>query len=143
MHRLGLDYDAVRARNPDVVYTSITGYGQTGPESHRPGFDIIAQGMTGFLRMTGAPGGEPAKFGVAVTDLVAGMTAATAVLAAYIRRLRGGRASTSTSRWWTQGWRSPCGRPAPGSAVGTSQWRKAAGIGTAPRTRPTARPTVT
>ena len=90
MHRLGLDYDTVRARNPDVVYTSVTGYGQTGPESHRPGFDIIAQGMTGFLRMTGAPGGEPAKFGVAVTDLVAGMTAATAVLAAYIRRLRGG-----------------------------------------------------
>jgi crotonobetainyl-CoA:carnitine CoA-transferase CaiB-like acyl-CoA transferase len=91
MGRLGLDYDTVRARNPDVVYASVTGYGQTGPESHRPGFDIIAQGMTGFLRMTGAPGGEPAKFGVAVNDLVAGMTAATAVLAAYIRRLRGGQ----------------------------------------------------
>jgi crotonobetainyl-CoA:carnitine CoA-transferase CaiB-like acyl-CoA transferase len=90
MHRLGLDYDTVRGRNPDVVYASITGFGQTGPESHRPGFDIIAQGMAGFLRMTGAPGGEPAKFGVAVTDLVAGMTAANAVLAAYIRRLRGG-----------------------------------------------------
>ncbi|HWN35082.1 MAG TPA: CoA transferase [Pseudonocardia sp.] len=90
MARLGLDYDTVRAANPDVVYCSITGYGQTGPESHRAGFDIIAQGMTGFLRMTGSPGGEPAKFGVAVTDLVAGMTAAGAVLAAYIRRLRGG-----------------------------------------------------
>jgi crotonobetainyl-CoA:carnitine CoA-transferase CaiB-like acyl-CoA transferase len=90
MARLGLDYDTVRARNPGVVYAAITGFGQTGPESHRPGFDIIAQGMAGFLRMTGSPGGEPAKFGVAVTDLVAGMTAATAVLAAYIRRLRGG-----------------------------------------------------
>ncbi|HEX4358343.1 MAG TPA: CoA transferase [Pseudonocardia sp.] len=90
MARLGLDYDSVRAANPDVVYCSITGYGQTGPESHRAGFDIIAQGMTGFLRMTGSPGGEPAKFGVAVTDLVAGMTASSAVLAAYIRRLRGG-----------------------------------------------------
>jgi len=90
MHRLGLDYDTVRGLNPNAVYTSITGFGQTGPESHRPGFDIIAQGMAGFLRMTGAPGGEPAKFGVAVTDLVAGMTAANAVLAAYIRRLRGG-----------------------------------------------------
>jgi crotonobetainyl-CoA:carnitine CoA-transferase CaiB-like acyl-CoA transferase len=90
MRRLGLDYDTVRAANPDVVYCSITGFGQTGPESHRAGFDIIAQGMAGFLRMTGAPGGEPAKFGVAVTDLVAGMTAAGAVLAAYIRRLRGG-----------------------------------------------------
>jgi crotonobetainyl-CoA:carnitine CoA-transferase CaiB-like acyl-CoA transferase len=90
MRRLGLDYDTVRAANPDVVYCSITGFGQTGPESHRAGFDIIAQGMAGFLRMTGPPGGEPAKFGVAVTDLVAGMTAAGAVLAAYIRRLRGG-----------------------------------------------------
>ncbi|AEA22569.1 Formyl-CoA transferase [Pseudonocardia dioxanivorans CB1190] len=90
MARLGLDYAAARALNPDVVYCSVTGFGQTGPESHRAGFDIIAQGMTGFLRMTGEPGGEPAKFGVAVNDLVAGMTAATAVLAAYIRRLREG-----------------------------------------------------
>jgi crotonobetainyl-CoA:carnitine CoA-transferase CaiB-like acyl-CoA transferase len=84
--RVGLDYDTVRAGNPGVVYASITGFGQTGPESHRPGFDVIAQGMAGFLRMTGSPG-EPAKFGVAVTDLVAGMMAATAVLAAYIQRL--------------------------------------------------------
>jgi crotonobetainyl-CoA:carnitine CoA-transferase CaiB-like acyl-CoA transferase len=90
MGRLGLDYTASKALNPEVVYCSITGFGQTGPESHRAGFDIIAQGMTGFLRMTGEPGGEPAKFGVAVNDLVAGMTAATAVLAAYIRRLREG-----------------------------------------------------
>lgn len=90
MGRLGLDYTAAKELNPEVVYCSVTGFGQTGPESHRPGFDIIAQGMTGFLRMTGEPGGEPAKFGVAVNDLVAGMTAATAVLAAYIRRLREG-----------------------------------------------------
>jgi crotonobetainyl-CoA:carnitine CoA-transferase CaiB-like acyl-CoA transferase len=90
MGRLGLDYAAAKALNPAVVYCSVTGFGQTGPESHRAGFDIIAQGMTGFLRMTGEPGGEPAKFGIAVNDLVAGMTAATAVLAAYIRRLREG-----------------------------------------------------
>ena len=90
MGRLGLDYTAAQALNPEVVYCSVTGFGQTGPESHRAGFDIIAQGMTGFLRMTGEPGGEPAKFGIAVNDLVAGMTAATAVLAAYIRRLREG-----------------------------------------------------
>jgi crotonobetainyl-CoA:carnitine CoA-transferase CaiB-like acyl-CoA transferase len=90
MGRLGLDYDAVRAASPEVIYCSVTGFGQTGPESHRAGFDIIAQGMTGFLRMTGSPGGEPAKFGVAVNDLVAGMTAASAIMAAYIRRLRVG-----------------------------------------------------
>ncbi|WP_211241234.1 CaiB/BaiF CoA transferase family protein [Pseudonocardia spinosispora] len=90
MARLGLDYESAHALNPEVIYCSVTGFGQTGPESHRAGFDIIAQGMTGFLRMTGEPGGEPAKFGVAINDLVAGMTAATAVLAAYIRRLRDG-----------------------------------------------------
>ncbi|SDX80416.1 Crotonobetainyl-CoA:carnitine CoA-transferase CaiB [Modestobacter sp. DSM 44400] len=90
MSRLGLDYDAVRAVNPEAVYCSITGFGQTGPESHRAGFDIIAQGMSGFLRMTGAPGGEPAKFGIAVNDLTAGLTAAHAVLAGYIHRLREG-----------------------------------------------------
>lgn len=90
MSRLGLDYDAVRESNPAVIYCSVTGFGQTGPESPRAGFDIIAQGMVGFLRMTGSPGGEPAKFGVAITDLVAGMTAAGAVMAAYIHRLRHG-----------------------------------------------------
>jgi crotonobetainyl-CoA:carnitine CoA-transferase CaiB-like acyl-CoA transferase len=90
MARLGLDYGAVRELNPEVIYCSVTGFGQTGPESHRAGFDIIAQGMVGFLRMTGPPGGDPAKFGVAINDLVAGMTAAQAVLAAYIRRLREG-----------------------------------------------------
>jgi crotonobetainyl-CoA:carnitine CoA-transferase CaiB-like acyl-CoA transferase len=90
MARLGLDYEAAHAVNPEIIYCSVTGFGQTGPNAHRAGFDIIAQGMAGFLRMTGEPGGEPAKFGVAINDLVAGMTAASAVLAAYIRRLREG-----------------------------------------------------
>lgn len=88
--RLGIDYHSVKDTNPGLVYCSITGFGQTGPESHRAGFDIIAQGMTGFMRMTGEPGGEPAKFGVAVSDLTAGMTAANAILASYIHRLRTG-----------------------------------------------------
>lgn len=90
MERLELDYAALKEHNPDLIYCSVTGYGQTGPNSHRAGFDIIAQGMAGFLRMTGPEGGEPAKFGVAVTDLTAGLTAANAILAAYIHRLRGG-----------------------------------------------------
>lgn len=88
--RLGIDYDAVKDTNPGLIYCSVTGFGQTGPESHRAGFDIIAQGMTGFMRMTGEPGGQPAKFGVAVNDLTAGMTAANAILASYIHRLRTG-----------------------------------------------------
>ena len=90
MERLGLGAAVLRERNPELIFCSITGFGQTGPESHRAGFDIIAQGMTGLLRMTGPPGGEPAKVGVAITDLAAGMTAANAVLASYIHRLRTG-----------------------------------------------------
>ena len=88
--KLGIDYAAVHELNPDVIYCSISGFGQTGPISQRPGFDIIAQGMAGFLRMTGEPGGKPAKFGVAATDLAAGLNAAIAIAMAYIRRLREG-----------------------------------------------------
>lgn len=90
MKRFGLDYESLKEINPNLIYCSVTGFGQTGPNSHRAGFDIIAQGMAGFLRMTGPEGGEPAKFGIAVTDLTAGITAANAILAAYIHRLRGG-----------------------------------------------------
>ncbi len=90
MQRLGLDYAAAHRANPDVVYCSITGFGQTGPDRHRAGFDIIAQGMTGLMRMTGSPGGEPTKVGVAINDLAAGLVATNAVMAGYIRRLREG-----------------------------------------------------
>ena len=88
--KLGIDYAAVHPGNPELIYCSISGFGQTGPISQRPGFDIIAQGMAGFLRMTGEPGGKPAKFGVAATDLAAGLNAAVAISMAYIRRLREG-----------------------------------------------------
>lgn len=88
--RLGIDYDAVRAQKPDTIYCSITGFGQNGPYRNRPGFDIIAQGLVGFLRMTGTPSSGPAKFGIAINDLVAGMTGVQAVLAAYIHRLTTG-----------------------------------------------------
>ncbi|MPZ73288.1 MAG: CoA transferase [Nitriliruptorales bacterium] len=88
--RLGIDYDTVRARKADTIYCSITGFGQDGPYRNRPGFDIIAQGLVGFLRMTGTPGDGPAKFGLAINDVVAGGTAVQAILAAYIHRLTGG-----------------------------------------------------
>ncbi|MQA80107.1 MAG: CoA transferase [Streptosporangiales bacterium] len=88
--RLGIDYASVRAERPDVVYCSITGFGQDGPYRDRPGFDIIAQGLCGFLRMTGQPDERPAKVGFAVNDLVAGTLAVQAVLAAYIHRLQTG-----------------------------------------------------
>ena len=88
--RLGLDYEAARDRNPEIIYASITGFGQTGPYRHRPGFDIMAQGLMGLLRMTGEPDGAPAKAGIAVCDIAGGITAANAILAAYIHRLKGG-----------------------------------------------------
>jgi crotonobetainyl-CoA:carnitine CoA-transferase CaiB-like acyl-CoA transferase len=88
--RLGIDPDTLRAEHPELVHCSITGFGQDGPYRDRPGFDIIAQGICGFLRMTGHPGDRPAKVGIAINDLVAGATAVQAVLAAYIHRLRTG-----------------------------------------------------
>ncbi|HSK96589.1 MAG TPA: CoA transferase [Euzebyales bacterium] len=88
--RLGIDYQSVTAANPDVIYCSITGFGQDGPYRDRPGFDIIAQGLCGFLRMTGQPGDRPAKFGIAINDLIAGSTAVQAILSAYIHRLTTG-----------------------------------------------------
>lgn len=88
--RLGLDYETVRAINPEVIYCSVSGFGQTGPYRLRPGYDIIAQGVAGFLRMTGQPDGRPTKVGFAVTDIAAGATAAMSILTAYINRLKGG-----------------------------------------------------
>ncbi|WP_029421292.1 CaiB/BaiF CoA transferase family protein [Alicyclobacillus macrosporangiidus] len=88
--KLGVDYDAVKTVNPDIIYCSISGFGQTGPLAHQGGFDIIAQGFTGLMRMTGEPGGRPAKVGIAIADLAAGNAAAQGILAAYVHRLRTG-----------------------------------------------------
>ena len=90
MRKLGIDYDAVRAARPDVLYCSISGFGQTGPYRDRPGFDIMAQGAIGLMRMTGEPGGRPAKVGIAINDIAAGATAIYSVLAAQIKRARTG-----------------------------------------------------
>ena len=87
--RLGCDYDAVRAVSPDVIYCSVSGFGQSGPYARRPAYDIIAQGISGFLSMTGHPGGPPAKSGIALNDIAGGVTAVQAVLAAYVARLKG------------------------------------------------------
>lgn len=90
VRKLGVDYDAVRAINPDIIYASISGFGQTGPYSRKGGFDIIAQGMSGIMTMTGEAGGRPAKVGIAMNDIAAGTTALYAILGAYIKRLRTG-----------------------------------------------------
>jgi crotonobetainyl-CoA:carnitine CoA-transferase CaiB-like acyl-CoA transferase len=88
--RLGIDYQALRAVRADVIYCSISGFGQTGPYKSRPGFDIMAQGTVGFLRMTGTPDGQPAKVGVAINDLAAGATAIYSILGAHLLRQRTG-----------------------------------------------------
>ena len=90
VRKLGIDYEAVKAVNPDVIYASISGFGQTGPYSRKSGFDIIAQGMSGIMTMTGEPGGRPAKVGIAMNDIAAGTTALYAILGAYIKRLKTG-----------------------------------------------------
>jgi crotonobetainyl-CoA:carnitine CoA-transferase CaiB-like acyl-CoA transferase len=87
--KLGCDYETVRALNPDVIYCSISGFGQTGPYAQRPAYDIIAQGMSGFLSMTGQPDGPPAKVGIAINDVAGGSAAVQAILAAHIARLGG------------------------------------------------------
>ncbi|MGE0310052.1 MAG: CaiB/BaiF CoA transferase family protein [Lautropia sp.] len=90
VRRLGIDYDSLRPTNPGLVYASMSGFGQTGPYGRRGGFDIIAQGMSGIMMMTGAPGGRPAKVGIAMNDIASGVTSAYGILGAYIGRLRSG-----------------------------------------------------
>jgi crotonobetainyl-CoA:carnitine CoA-transferase CaiB-like acyl-CoA transferase len=88
--RLGIDYDNVRSVNPGIIYASMSGFGQTGPYGSKGGFDIIAQGMSGIMMMTGYPGGRPAKVGIAMNDIASGVTALYGILGAYIGRLRHG-----------------------------------------------------
>jgi len=92
MEKLGLGYEALQALNPSLVYCKITGFGLNGPYAHRAGYDLIAQGMSGLMGLTGeGPGRPPVKVGVPVGDVTAGILAATGVLAAYIQRLRTGQ----------------------------------------------------
>jgi crotonobetainyl-CoA:carnitine CoA-transferase CaiB-like acyl-CoA transferase len=89
--KYGLDYDSLSVRFPALIYCSITGFGQTGPYATRAGYDYIIQGMSGLMSVTGAPGGQPQKVGVAVTDIFTGMYAATSILAAVHQRQTTGR----------------------------------------------------
>jgi len=93
-HRLGIDYETIKAFNRGIVYASISGFGQDGPLSKRPGFDQIAQGMGGLMSITGAPGGGPMRVGIPIADLTAGGFAAQGVLLALI-----GREKTGEGQW--------------------------------------------
>ena len=84
MTRLGLGYEVLKEINPRLVYTSISGFGQTGPWADRPGFDLMAQAMSGVMSVTGYPGGPPVKAGVPVADIGCALFAVYGTLSAYI-----------------------------------------------------------
>jgi crotonobetainyl-CoA:carnitine CoA-transferase CaiB-like acyl-CoA transferase len=88
--RHGLDWEAVHARHPSLVYGSISGYGDVGPEASRGGFDLILQAESGIMSITGSPGSGPVKVGAPVLDVGAGLSCAVGLLAAHIERVRTG-----------------------------------------------------
>ena len=86
LKKYGLDYQSLSEEFPQLIYCSITGYGQAGPNSHKAGYDLIAQGFGGLMSITGSPNEAPVKVGVAVADLLCGLYACTAILAALNNR---------------------------------------------------------
>ncbi|MFT4040817.1 MAG: CoA transferase [Thermomicrobiales bacterium] len=91
--RLGFGYEAVKARNPQIVYASISGFGQSGPDYQRTAYDLIVQGISGMMSITGHPGGPPVRLGVPIADIGGGMFAAYAIVAALFDRERTGEGS--------------------------------------------------
>ena len=95
LKRYGLDYESLRQDNPGLIYCSVTGFGQDGPYAPRPGYDFIFQGMGGLMSITGErdgqPGAGPQKVGIAITDVLTGMYASVAILAAITHRERSGQ----------------------------------------------------
>jgi crotonobetainyl-CoA:carnitine CoA-transferase CaiB-like acyl-CoA transferase len=89
--RLGADWETLSELNPRLIYASVSGFGQTGPYAQRPGYDLIAQGLSGVMSVTGEPGGDPVKCGIPISDLSAGLFCAVAILSAVIARERTGR----------------------------------------------------
>ena len=98
LNKFGLDAETLRAANPRLIYASITGFGQDGPDAPRAGYDYIIQGMGGLMSLTGLPDGEPGggpiRVGVAVADLTTGMYASSAIIAALYRRQQTGEGAT-------------------------------------------------
>src|SRR5215470_14579909 len=84
--KFGLDYESLKKDNPRLIYCSITGFGQTGPYASRAGYDLMAQGIGGIMELTGEPNGVPLKVGVGISDIMCGMYASTAIMAALYHR---------------------------------------------------------
>ncbi|KAF7588288.1 hypothetical protein BBP40_005913 [Aspergillus hancockii] len=91
LKKYAMDYDTLRQLNPKLIYASITGYGQTGPYSNRPGYDVMVEAEMGLMHITGSKEGDPVKVGVAVTDLTTGLYTSNAIMAALLARVRTGK----------------------------------------------------
>ena len=91
LSKYSLDYPSIRALNPRLIYTSITGYGQTGPYRNRAGYDVMVEAEMGLMHITGSRDGPPVKVGVAVTDLTTGLYASNSIMAALLARARTGQ----------------------------------------------------
>jgi len=91
MAKLGFDADALKRLNPDLVFASVSGFGQTGPLHDRPAFDVIAQAMSGLMSITGPEGGPPVRAGMSIGDIAASLFAATGIVSALLARARDGR----------------------------------------------------
>jgi crotonobetainyl-CoA:carnitine CoA-transferase CaiB-like acyl-CoA transferase len=91
LERLGLGYDVLSAINPGLIYCSVSGYGRDGPYGDKGGFDLIAQGFSGLMSITGEPGGRPAKTGNSIADINAGLLAVVGITAAYAHKLKTGQ----------------------------------------------------
>jgi crotonobetainyl-CoA:carnitine CoA-transferase CaiB-like acyl-CoA transferase len=89
--KFGLDYESLAKINPRLIYCSVTGFGQTGPHAERAGYDLMAQGMGGFMSLTGAPDGEPTRAGVPIADIFTGVYSVVGILAALAEREKTGR----------------------------------------------------
>jgi crotonobetainyl-CoA:carnitine CoA-transferase CaiB-like acyl-CoA transferase len=90
LDKLGIGYEALRAINPALIYCSISGYGRSGPYADKGGFDLIAQGVSGLMSITGEQGGPPVKSGSPIADINAGILAALGIVSAYVHRLKTG-----------------------------------------------------
>ena len=93
LKKYGLDYSAMKEEFPDLIYCSISGFGQTGPKSHRLGYDFMIQAMGGIMSVTGEPDGSPMKVGVGIADVMCGMYAAVSILAAVRHRDQSGNSA--------------------------------------------------
>jgi crotonobetainyl-CoA:carnitine CoA-transferase CaiB-like acyl-CoA transferase len=91
MEKLGIGYEALNKLNPKLIYCAITGYGRSGPYADKGGFDLVAQGFSGLMSITGEPGQAPIKAGSPITDINAGILAALGIVSAYVHRLKTGQ----------------------------------------------------